>query len=359
MTDDELLVIQARLDMQAIIEADLSPDDMICRDASAAIRYLRDNQSKPPEPGAWIHAADHMRLREELEGERRANDMIAQERDAFEGALEHERTERKEADRKLRAISKAEIIAWELDAGELGLSVDWGNGQKAAWFVPCNQTVKNRLQRATAAEAKIANAESRREKAEQRADEQTLQRMQADHRLAAVFAETRERCAKVCEKRAYERFGEFGTTEYDTGATYYEGKAGEIYESMDEEDDDCAAAIRALQPVAQDRVAAAQEPRQQQDGQMAGHTSPSPAPAAAPEWDEVERGLKAAYHQGGYFMRCFNTLKATAAATAEALRLEAELAGMEEAVAFLFSERCPVTAVLLQKEIDRRKAQGA
>ena len=69
-----------------------------------------------------------------------------------------------------------------------------------------------------------------------------------EQRLREVEASTIERCAKVCEKRAYERFGEFGTTEHDTGATYYEGKAGEIYESMDEEDDDCAKAIRALAP---------------------------------------------------------------------------------------------------------------
>ena len=70
----------------------------------------------------------------------------------------------------------------------------------------------------------------------------------AEAKLASVRADTIEKCAKVCEKRAYERFGEFGTTEHDTGATYYGGKAGEIYESMDEEDDDCAKAIRALAP---------------------------------------------------------------------------------------------------------------
>jgi len=90
-------------------------------------------------------------------------------------------------------------------------------------------------------EAKLDAERKAREEADQRAEA-------AEAKLASVRADTIEKCAKVCEKRAYERFGEFGTTEHDTGATYYGGKAGEIYESMDEEDDDCAKAIRALAP---------------------------------------------------------------------------------------------------------------
>jgi tyrosyl-tRNA synthetase len=49
------------------------------------------------------------------------------------------------AKQEVKSLYAAEIIAWELDAGELGLSVDWGNGQKAAWYQPCNKTVKDRL----------------------------------------------------------------------------------------------------------------------------------------------------------------------------------------------------------------------
>lgn len=55
-----------------------------------------------------------------------------------------------------------------------------------------------------------------------------------------------EEAAKACEKRAEERFSEYGTREPDTNAGYYGGRSGEIYESMDEEDEFCAAAIRAM-----------------------------------------------------------------------------------------------------------------
>ncbi len=60
--------------------------------------------------------------------------------------------------------------------------------------------------------------------------------------------ETLERAAKVCERRAEDRFSEYGTREPDTGATYYGGRMAEELEARDEEDEDCAQAIRALSP---------------------------------------------------------------------------------------------------------------
>ena len=65
---------------------------------------------------------------------------------------------------------------------------------------------------------------------------------------AQVVAETVERCAKVCERRAEERFAEHGTRDPDTNACYYGGRMEDVYSSLDEEDDDCAAAIRAFLP---------------------------------------------------------------------------------------------------------------
>lgn len=58
-------------------------------------------------------------------------------------------------------------------------------------------------------------------------------------------AEERERCARIVERRAEERFNEHGTREYDTNACYYTGPEAGDYEVRDEEDEDCAAAIRA------------------------------------------------------------------------------------------------------------------
>lgn len=34
------------------------------------------------------------------------------------------------------ALSNLEVVWWEKDRGMVGVSVDWGNGQKAAWQVP-------------------------------------------------------------------------------------------------------------------------------------------------------------------------------------------------------------------------------
>lgn len=61
----------------------------------------------------------------------------------------------------------------------------------------------------------------------------------ADERVKAE----RERCAKVCRKRAEERFAEYGITESDTNASYYVGRRGDILAELDEEDDACAEAI--------------------------------------------------------------------------------------------------------------------
>lgn len=74
-----------------------------------------------------------------------------------------------------------------------------------------------------------------------------IHRLQSE--LAALKQENEaliERCARICERRAEERFSEHGTTEYDTNASYYGGSDGGELEIRDEEDSDCAAAIREL-----------------------------------------------------------------------------------------------------------------
>lgn len=60
-------------------------------------------------------------------------------------------------------------------------------------------------------------------------------------RLAAL-----EEAARACEKLAEERFNDHGIREPDTGACYYGGRVEEEYQTRDEEDDECAKAIRAL-----------------------------------------------------------------------------------------------------------------
>jgi len=69
-------------------------------------------------------------------------------------------------------------------------------------------------------------------------------------REAAARAEGRregiEEAAKVIQKRMDSRFEEHGTREPDTNATYYEGRAGETYEALDEEADDILTILRAL-----------------------------------------------------------------------------------------------------------------
>lgn len=61
--------------------------------------------------------------------------------------------------------------------------------------------------------------------------------------LAAII-ETSERAAKWHERRMHDRFAEHGTREPDTNATYYSGRYGETLETLDEEDEASAAAIR-------------------------------------------------------------------------------------------------------------------
>lgn len=58
-----------------------------------------------------------------------------------------------------------------------------------------------------------------------------------------------EQCARACEKLAERRFDEYGLREHDTNATYYTGSAAGEYDTRDEEDADCAAAVRALKAV--------------------------------------------------------------------------------------------------------------
>ena len=59
-------------------------------------------------------------------------------------------------------------------------------------------------------------------------------------------AKVLESAARCCEKIAYERFAEYGTTETDTGAGYYTGLDSEERDIRDEEDNACADAIRRM-----------------------------------------------------------------------------------------------------------------
>ena len=58
--------------------------------------------------------------------------------------------------------------------------------------------------------------------------------------------EVLEKAAKCCEAIAEERFRANGTYEDDTGAGYYSGVLEDEYQTRDEEDDVCAAAIRSM-----------------------------------------------------------------------------------------------------------------
>lgn len=66
-------------------------------------------------------------------------------------------------------------------------------------------------------------------------------------RAQGLVEAERERCARIVERRAEARFAENGTREWDTNATYYQGGMAEIYEALDEEADEIAAAIRHSQ----------------------------------------------------------------------------------------------------------------
>lgn len=81
---------------------------------------------------------------------------------------------------------------------------------------------------------------------EEGATQSALLAIQAtEARMAAAVEAERERCARIVERRAEARFNEHGTREWDTNATYYQGDMAEIYEALDEEADEIAAAIRS------------------------------------------------------------------------------------------------------------------
>lgn len=63
---------------------------------------------------------------------------------------------------------------------------------------------------------------------------------------ASIRAEAFEEAVRVVERRAEERFAEYGVRDWDTNVTYYEGANAGIYESFDEEDEAIAAALRNL-----------------------------------------------------------------------------------------------------------------
>ena len=62
--------------------------------------------------------------------------------------------------------------------------------------------------------------------------------------LIAILPLLADDLAGVIQRRMDKRFAEHGTREPDTNATYYSGRAGELYESLDEEDEEIAHAIR-------------------------------------------------------------------------------------------------------------------
>lgn len=62
------------------------------------------------------------------------------------------------------------------------------------------------------------------------------------------WREGAEAAARLVERRMEQRFDEHGTTEPDTNASYYSGRAAEMFESLDEEAEACATAIRNLTP---------------------------------------------------------------------------------------------------------------
>lgn len=62
--------------------------------------------------------------------------------------------------------------------------------------------------------------------------------------ILAILPLLADDLAGVIQRRMDERFAEHGTREPDTNDTYYSGRAGELYESLDEEDEEIAHAIR-------------------------------------------------------------------------------------------------------------------
>jgi len=78
--------------------------------------------------------------------------------------------------------------------------------------------------------------------ADQFKDKESMAQFQAA--LLAILPLLADDLAGVIQRRMDERFAEYGTTESDTNASYYSGRAGELYESLDEEDEEIAQAIR-------------------------------------------------------------------------------------------------------------------
>lgn len=74
--------------------------------------------------------------------------------------------------------------------------------------------------------------------------DQVMGALQAAAKLGAVIE--RERCARACEKRAENRMHEHGDYDPSTNAWEYPRHYGDLGNRLDEEDDDCAAAIRSM-----------------------------------------------------------------------------------------------------------------
>lgn len=74
--------------------------------------------------------------------------------------------------------------------------------------------------------------------ADQFKDKESMAQFRAG--LLAILPLLADDLAGVIQRRMDKRFAEHGTREPDTNATYYSGRAGELYESLDEEDEEIA-----------------------------------------------------------------------------------------------------------------------
>jgi len=70
--------------------------------------------------------------------------------------------------------------------------------------------------------------------------------LQPARRESELRASALEEAARLVDRRIGQRFAEYGTTEPDTNSSYYQGRAAETHEALDEEDEAIAIAIRAL-----------------------------------------------------------------------------------------------------------------
>lgn len=95
--------------------------------------------------------------------------------------------------------------------------------------------------------ARVTEAERERDEAEAAAEGRNYKKfVDMRKRAESARADALEEAAKVVEAIADDRFREFGSTEPDTNASYYQGSQAEFYEAQDEENESCAKAIRAL-----------------------------------------------------------------------------------------------------------------